>query len=297
MEKVTFLSEGITLSGHLFLPESHPLEAPLPAVICAGSWLTVKEQMAGRYAQELAKQGFATLVFDFRYFGESGGEPRQYESATAKVQDFKNAITFLQALPIIDPDRIGGLAICASAQYMARAVADDHRFRSFVAVAGWFQHPDTTPLFYGGAEGVQQRIDLANAALEQYQQKGQMDYVPAYDPNNPNAAMFFEVDYYADPTRGAIPQWKNQFAVASWLEWLQLNAIDGIAEKITAPTLHIHSDNCVLPDNLCRFYDLVQAPKEMHWFGQGVQTDFYDQEPYVNKAAQIAAVHFKNTLV
>lgn len=163
--KVAFSSEGVTLSGHIFLPESpESIETPLPAIICAGSWLTVKEQMAGRYAQELANQGFATLAFDFRYFGESGGSPRQYESAVAKVQDFKNATTFLQALPIIEPTCIGGLAICASAQYMARAVADDHRFRSFVTVAGWFQHPDTTPLFYGGVEGVQRRINLANVS-------------------------------------------------------------------------------------------------------------------------------------
>jgi uncharacterized protein len=297
MEKVSFSSEGTILAGHVFLPKSYPLEAPIPAIICAGSWLTVKEQMAGRYAQELAKQGFATLAFDFRYFGESGGEPRQYESAYAKVQDFKNAISFLQGLLMINPDRIGGLAICASAQYMARAVAKDHRFRSFVTVAGWFQHPETTPIFYGGAEGVQHRIDLAKVALKQYQQSGQMDYVPAYDPNDPNAAMFFEVDYYADPNRGAIPQWKNQFAVASWLEWLQLNGIDGIAEKITVPLLQIHSDNCVLPDNLRRFHDSVQAPKELHWFEQGGQTDFYDQEPYVSKAVQIAAAHFRNTLI
>lgn len=198
---------------------------------------------------------------------------------------------------MIDPNRIGGLAICASAQYMARAVAEDNRFKSFVTVAGWFQHPETTPMFYGGAEGVKRRIDLATAAMSKFQQDGQMDYVPAYDPNDQNAAMFFEVDYYADPKRGAVPQWKNLFAIASWLEWLQLKAIDGIAEKITSPTLFIHSDNSVLPDNVRRFYSLVKGPKEMYWSAQGTQTDYYDQQPYVSKAAQIAAVHFRNTLV
>jgi hypothetical protein len=297
MDKVSFSSEGATLSGHLFLPESYSSESKLPAIVCGGSWLTVKEQMAGLYAQRLAEQGFAALAFDFRYFGESEGEPRQYESGLAKVQDFKNAVTFLQSLSMIDSHRIGGLAICASAQYMARAVAEDDRFRSFVTVAGWFQHPETTPIFYGGAEGIQRRIDLAIAAQNKYEQTGEMNYVALYDPNDPNAAMFFEVDYYGDSGRGAVPQWTNRFAVASWLEWLKLNAIDGIAENVTAPLLHIHSDNCVLPDNVRRFYDLVQAPKELHWFGQGGQTDFYDQEPYVSKAAQIAAVHFRNTLI
>ncbi len=292
MNKVTFQSEGITLVGNLFLPENYEPGDKLRAIIVGGSWITVKEQMAGLYASLLAEQGFVTLAFDFRYFGESGGEPRQLESGTAKTQDFKNAMTFLQSLPMIDPERIGGLAVCASAGYLARAVAEDDRFRAFVTVAGWFQHPKTTPMFYGGREGVSHRLDLAAAAIAKFQKSGQMDYVPAYDPKDPNAAMFFELDYYANPWRGAIPQWKNQFAVASWSEWLQLNAIDGIAERITVPALFIHSDNSALPDNVRRFYSMAKGPKELHWSSQGTQTDYYDQEPYVSKSVHIAAVHF-----
>lgn len=295
MKKIIFDSEGVSLTGNLFLPEA-PSGAPLPAIIVGGSWMTVKEQMAGLYARLLAKQGFATLAFDFRYFGESGGEPRQLESAEAKTRDFKNALSFLQSLPMIDDDRIGGLAVCASASYMARAVAEDARFRAFSTVAGWFQHPETTPMFYGGADGVRHRLDRASAAMKKFQERGTMEYVPAYDPHDPDAAMFFELDYYADPKRGAVPQWTNRFAVASWSEWLQLNAIDGIAEKITVPSLFIHSDNSALPGNVRRFYSLVNGPKDLYWSSQGIQTDYYDQEPYVSKAAQIAAVHFRYSL-
>jgi fermentation-respiration switch protein FrsA (DUF1100 family) len=106
MKKVTFQSEGVTLAGNLFLPETYESGQKLPAVIIGGSWITVKEQMAGLYAHLLSKQGFAALAFDFRYFGESGGEPRQLESGKAKTQDFKNAMTFLQSLPVIDQKRV-----------------------------------------------------------------------------------------------------------------------------------------------------------------------------------------------
>ena len=78
---------------------------------------------------------------------------------------------------------------------MARAVAEDNRSKSFATVAGWFQHPETTRMFYGGKEGVKRRVDLATAAMSKFQQTGQMDYVPAYDPKNPNATMFFGIDY------------------------------------------------------------------------------------------------------
>lgn len=295
--EMEFTSEGERLVGNLFLPSSRTDGEKLPALVVGGSWITVKEQMANLYAERLAEQGFAALAFDFRGYGKSGGEPRQYESVKNKTQDFKNALTFLQSQPIVDPERIGGLAICASAGYMARAVAEDNRFKSFVTIAGWFQHPDTTPAFYGGAEGVKRRVDLGVAAMNKFQSGGQMDYVPAYDPKDENAAMFFELDYYADPKRGAIPEWKNQFAVASWSEWLQWNAIDGVAERITAPVLFIHSDNSALPDNVRRFHSLVKGSKDLYWSSEGTQIDYYDQEPYVTKAAQVAAAHFRATLM
>ena len=234
------MSEGSKIVGNLYLPASFNKAEKLPAIIVGGSWTTVKEQMAGLYAKKLADQGFATLAFDHRYWGESDGEPRQYESATAKTKDFRNALSFLQSLPFIDPNRIGGLGVCASAGYMAIAIAEDRRFKSFVTVAGWFQHPESTPFFYGGAEGVQNRIRLGNAAMKNSRKQNKMDYVPAYDPKDQNAAMFFELDYYANSQRGAVPQWRNKFAVASWTEWLQLNAIDGVAEKITH-SVSLHS--------------------------------------------------------
>ena len=40
-------------------------------------------------------------------------------------------------------------------------------------------------------------------------------YLAPYDPNDQNIATFFEVDYYADPQRGAVPLWKNLLALAS----------------------------------------------------------------------------------
>ncbi len=295
MNKVNFQSEGETITGNLFLPQNAS-EKKLPAVIVGGSWTTVKEQMANLYAGKLAERGFAALTFDFRGFGESGGAFRQFEDAALKTRDFKNAMSFLQTQAAVDAERIGGLAVCASAGYMARAVAEDDRFKSFAAIAGWFQHPDTTPMFYGGAEGVSRRLALAEAAMKKYQDTGETDYVPAYDPHDENAAMFFELDYYASSQRGAVSEWKNQFAVASWKPWLELNAIDGVAEKITAPALFIHSDNCALPDNVKLFYSLVKGAKDFYWSSEGSQIDYYDQEPFVSKSAEIASLHFKNTL-
>jgi hypothetical protein len=294
--RVSFQSEGETIVGTLFLPESYQPGQKLAAVIVEGPWTQVKEQVGYRYGEQLAQRGLAALALDHRYYGESGGKPRQFESTEEKVKDLKNAVSFLQKAEAVDPDRIALLGVCAGAGITAKAIGGDSRIKSFATVAAWLQHPQTTPLFYGGAEGVAGRIGLSKAAREKLEKTGQVDYVAAYDPTpNSGAAMFFPVDYYGNPNRGAIVAWKNQFAVMGWQEWLELNTIDGVAENITVPTLMVHSDNSALPDNVRRFYGLLKGPKDLLWT-EGEHTQFYDQEPFVNKSADAVAAHFHRSL-
>ncbi len=118
--RVTFPGEGgVTLVGNLYLPENYKPGDRLPGIMVAGTWTSVKEQMAERYARRMAQRGYAALSFDFRNYGESGGEPRQYESARLKSADIQSAAQYLRSRPEVDPERIGGLAVCASASYMA----------------------------------------------------------------------------------------------------------------------------------------------------------------------------------
>ena len=77
-KKVTFSSEGVLLTGILRSPQSN--NQKLPIIIIAPSWINVKEQFAAIYAERLAGLGYHTLTFDFRNYGESGGEIRNYEN-------------------------------------------------------------------------------------------------------------------------------------------------------------------------------------------------------------------------
>lgn len=225
MNRVTFASEGETLVGHLFLPDSYRPGDRLPAVLVGGSWTTVKEQMADLYARRLAERGFAALSFDYRFYGESGGNPRQYESPEAKIADIRNAAAFLGTVAAVDPERVGGLAVCASAGYFAHAIARGAPLRSYATVAAWLHDPGTVGVFYGGDEGVARRVALGNAARQKFERTGEVDYVPAQSESDPNAAMFFPIDYYMSPARGNVPAWTNRFAVMGWPEWLRFDAI------------------------------------------------------------------------
>ncbi|MFB2894826.1 alpha/beta hydrolase [Aerosakkonemataceae cyanobacterium BLCC-F50] len=292
--RVTFQSEGTTLVGNLYLPASYKSGDKLPAIVVAGAWITVKEQMATLYAKKLSEQGFATLAFDFRYYGESGGEPRQYESASAKIQDIKNAITYLQSVSAIDSDRIAGLGICFGAGYMAKVAAEDNRLKSFATVAAWMHDRESLNKLFG-EEVIQKRMQAGIAARKEYEATGKVQFVPAFTTKkDPLAAMTGEPIYYGNPKRGSIPEWKNQFALMSWPEWIEFNAL-AVAPKVNTPTLFVHSDGSALPENVRRFYNTMPGPKKLFWT-EGQHLDFYDQEAYVTKAVQALTEHFQTTL-
>ena len=297
VNRLTFQSEGVNMVGNLFLPTNYRVGQKLPGVVVTGTWTSVKEMMSNTYAQKLAEQGFAAFTFDFRFYGESGGTPRNVENPVAKAQDINNATRFLQTINAVDAGRIGGLAICASAGYMAQAIAQGAPLKSFVTSAAWFHNAETTRLIYGGETGVQAKLEAARVARAKFESTGVVDYVPAYSQTDPNAAMYGNptpFDYYDNPSRGAVPQWVNQFAVMAWANWLNYDPIP-FAARITVPTLLIHGDNAALPQGVRAFYDGLKGPKSMFW-SPGAHFDFYDQEAEVSRAVRIATVHLQGTL-
>lgn len=70
--------------------------------------LSVKDQAQSVYARKLAENGYVTLIFNGSYFGESEGQPRHPELPSVKETDIEGATAFLQSIPFVDPDAIGG---------------------------------------------------------------------------------------------------------------------------------------------------------------------------------------------
>ena len=166
--------EGDTIVGLLRTPGSGP---PWPALVFLGPLTSVKEQVPGNYAQALARRGFATLAIDNRHFGESTGQPRQYEHPSRKVQDVRAALTWLGAHSSIDGKRLGAVGICAGAGYMADAVATDDRIRAFGAVAGFFHDVDKQREWMG--DGFESAIARARAARETFERSGYSEVMTA----------------------------------------------------------------------------------------------------------------------
>ena len=133
-EQFEFQSKGEGLRGHLFLPSGKPIAA----LVLTGPLTSVKEQASGAHARALAERGFAALAFDHRYFGESGGQPRQFENPRAKVEDIRAAAAALKESPRTRSLPLAAVGVCAGAGYMAAAVAEEPSFLAFAGIAGFY---------------------------------------------------------------------------------------------------------------------------------------------------------------
>ncbi len=108
---VRFDRDTVELVSNLYVPDR---PGPHPAVVVTGTWPSVKEQMANRYAEHMAARGYVALSFDFINSGDSGGGIRDFESPALKIRDIHNAVTYLAARPEVHTDRIAASA-CAPA--------------------------------------------------------------------------------------------------------------------------------------------------------------------------------------
>ncbi|AFY96538.1 alpha/beta hydrolase [Chamaesiphon minutus] len=296
INRVTFQSAGEKLVGNLYLPTNYKTGDKLPTVIVSGSWTTVKEQMAGKYAQKLAERGYAALAFDSRSFGESGGKLRSCESPTVKIQDIKNAISFLQTVDAVDKNRIAGLGICAGAGYMTTVAAEDDRLKSLITVALWLHNPAIVNQVYGGKAKVQQMIQTGRKAAASFAKTGKGDYLLATSKTDKTAVMFGDIDYYQNPQRGAIPQWNNRFAVATWAEWLTFNPMDK-ADRVKIPTLFIHSEKGAIPAGAKQFFATIPTTnKKIVWMNDYQQFDFYDRPDVMEKTLASIVDRLRSTL-
>lgn len=103
-EEVRFASGGDDCGAWLFRPAS--ASAPMPCVVMASGLACVRDQGLDAFAKCFAAAGFAALAFDYRHFGDSGGEPRSLMSATRQREDWRAAIEFAHALEGVDRKRV-----------------------------------------------------------------------------------------------------------------------------------------------------------------------------------------------
>lgn len=287
--KISFPSQGINISGLLF----HPLGNIKGAVTIFGPIAFIKEQSPMQYATRLAKEGYITIIYDPRYYGESEGLPRQYEDRASKVEDIIASIDYLITLEEVPKNKIYALGICQGTNWIAEAATKDQRIRKVMLVASALLSPDMGANYLSSDE-VESKIKRGNKSKKKYEETGVVDYMyigPVKSDETP-AIMPFEhiTNWYLPWTirtnftkyKG---QWENKITqMSEALIWGY--DVSEIMSNIYQPIVMIHSDKAasgpITPKKM--FEKVPSKEKKMIWFDENeVQYQFYEDPITVDK--------------
>lgn len=286
-ERMEFQSKGERVIGTLFWPEGRPVAA----VVLTGPFTSVKEQASGAYAKALAARGFVSLAFDHRYFGESGGEPRQFENPFAKTEDIRAAVAAFKNVPKTRDLPVAAVGVCSGGGYMAHAVAEEPTFVAFAGVAGYYS--ETTPESIAASQA---QIDRGRAAERAWRETGVAQTIPAVAPDGGDVGMPLREAYeFYGTKRGAVPSYVNRFAVQSFAYTTLFNAIDA-AKRISVPTLVVHSEKALAPPLARKFINELTPPHDEIWLRSVGQIDFYDDPRLIGEASDAIATFFRRLL-
>ncbi len=127
---VTFDSGGQRCAAWLFTPDTPP---PHACVVMAHGFGGVRTARLSAFAERFAAAGFAALVFDYRHFGDSEGEPRQLMDIKLQLEDYRSAVAFARSLDGVDDNRIALWGTSFSGGHVAAIAAEDHRVAAVVS--------------------------------------------------------------------------------------------------------------------------------------------------------------------
>jgi uncharacterized protein len=134
-ERVTFPSDGLTLSGIIHIPDGLGSGERRPAIVMMHGFGANKDGGPEWVCRQFESWGYVALRFDFRGCGESQGE-RGRVIAMEEVADAGNAVSYLAARVEVDPNRI---ALCGSslgAGVAVQAAALDSRVGAVILENG-----------------------------------------------------------------------------------------------------------------------------------------------------------------
>ncbi len=118
---IQFDSNGVKCSAYLYRPTT---EAATPMIVMAHGLGGTRRMRLTAFADRFVAEGYACLVFDYRYFGDSEGQPRQLLDIKSQLEDWKAAIAYARSLSNIDKNKIilwgssfsGGHVLATAAQ-------------------------------------------------------------------------------------------------------------------------------------------------------------------------------------
>lgn len=129
-EEVVFHSGGERCAGWLYRAGG---PGPHPAVVLAHGFAATCEAGLASIAAHFAAAGIAALIFDYRHFGASAGQPRELLSIGSQLEDCAAALAFMRSRPEIDPARVALWGSSFGGGHALTTAARDQRLAACVA--------------------------------------------------------------------------------------------------------------------------------------------------------------------
>jgi uncharacterized protein len=149
-----FSSHGIRCAAWHYRGDGDELSSASgrPCVVMAHGFGGTRDSGMEPFAEAFAEAGLDVVLFDYRCFGDSDGEPRQLASPAGHRDDYRAAVTFARELDGVDADRIVLWGTSWSGGHVVYVAASDPRIAAIVS-----QTPDVDGLrttlgmaLYGG---------------------------------------------------------------------------------------------------------------------------------------------------
>lgn len=293
---VSFMSQQMRCSAWLFGPDHFTRGDKAPAIVMAHGFSCVKEQCLGGVAERFADAGFVVLLFDYRCFGQSGGEPRGQLFPLDQIEDYRNAITWLSDHPGVDPGRIGVWGTSFSGGLVLHLSVFDRRIKATVAqVPSVLNYENRWAVDHGVGDTF--APVLLQDRIARYR-TGVVNRMKVVAPEGEPCILPGQESYEAYMALAAnAPSWRNGVTVESLEKIREYDPTRYIHLIAPTPLLIIGAehDTLIEPALLAEAYKRARQPKEMRMLPCR-HFDVYLSEPWFSETVDAAVAWFRKHL-
>ncbi len=118
-----------------------------PCIVMNHGFCGTKDMKLEQYALKFVRAGYSVLTYDYRFFGDSEGFPRQLYCGPYQVEDLKSAISYSRSREDVDENRIILWGTSAGAVYGINVAAEDFMIAGIISQCGSFDHKEDSKAY------------------------------------------------------------------------------------------------------------------------------------------------------
>ena len=126
----SFSSRATSCAAWLYRPDG--VDRP-PIIVMAHGFAAIRALRLDAYATRFAQAGYAALVFDYRGWGDSAGQPRRVLDINAQHADWRAAIAHARTIDGVDSSRVIAWGSSFGGGHALHLAARDQSFAAVIA--------------------------------------------------------------------------------------------------------------------------------------------------------------------